>query len=135
MNAKFKSVSANNYINFFIDAKAREGIDGFLTINYGDYADPAALISTFVLADGSQNYDGYDNPEVTQLLDDARGTADPEERANKVAQAEKIIATDLPWIPNVEPMDILVTRSNLTGAVASFAYMFAPWADALGGKG
>ena len=87
-----------------------------------------------MLADGSQNYDGYDNPEVTQLLDDARGTADPEERANKVAQAEKIIATDLPWIPNVEPMDILVTRSNLTGAVASFAYMFAPWADQLGGK-
>ncbi len=40
------SVSAQNYINFFIDPKARAGVDGFLTVNYGDYADPAALLST-----------------------------------------------------------------------------------------
>jgi hypothetical protein len=30
---------------------------------------------------------------------------------------------------------VLITSKNLTGAVASFAYMFAPWADSLGGTG
>jgi hypothetical protein len=29
----------------------------------------------------------------------------------------------------------LLLGKDLTGAVASFAYMFAPWADGLGGSG
>ena len=37
-----KSVSAQDYINFFIDQKFRAGIDGLPEVDYGDYADPAA---------------------------------------------------------------------------------------------
>src|SRR5690242_513395 len=130
-----KSVSAQNYINFFTDPKARAGIDGFLTVNYGDYADPAALLSTLVLPGGSQNYDNYNDPKTTSLLEQARGTADPGQRAALVAQAEQLAAKNLPWIPDVQPTSVLITSKNLTGAVASFAYMFAPWADSLGGTG
>src|SRR4051812_16250398 len=32
LKVSLKSVSANNYINFFIDEKARTGIDGFITV-------------------------------------------------------------------------------------------------------
>jgi len=135
LNVKLKSVSAQNYINFFIDPKAREGVDGFMTVNYGDYADPAALLSTFVLREGSQNYDHYNNPQITTDLETARSTADPDKRAQLVSDAEKIAATDLPWIPNTQPTNLVVFNKNLTGAVASFAYMFAPWADNLGGTG
>jgi peptide/nickel transport system substrate-binding protein len=129
-----KSVSAQNYINFFTSAQARHGIDGFITVNYGDYADPAALLSTIVLPGGSQNYDGFSNPQLTSLLEQARGTADPDRRAALVARAEEMAAKLLPWIPNVQPTNILMLSSNLSGAVASFSYMFAPWADNLGGK-
>ena len=135
LKAKLYSVSAQNYINFFTDPKARAGVDGFLTINYGDYADPAALLSTIVLPGGSQNYDNYNDPKTTSLLEQARGTADPGQRAALVAQAEQLAAKNLPWIPNVQPTSVLITSKNLTGAVASFAYMFAPWADSLGGTG
>jgi peptide/nickel transport system substrate-binding protein len=135
LKAKLSSVSAQNYINFFTDPKARAGVDGFLTINYGDYADPAALLSTIVLPGGSQNYDNYNDPKTTSLLEQARGTADPGQRAALVAQAEQLAAKNLPWIPNVQPTSVLITSKNLTGAVASFAYMFAPWADSLGGTG
>jgi peptide/nickel transport system substrate-binding protein len=135
LKAKLSSVSAQNYINFFTDPKARAGVDGFLTINYGDYADPAALLSTIVLPGGSQNYDNYNDPKTTALLEQARGTADPGQRATLVAQAEQLAAKNLPWIPNVQPTSVLITSKNLTGAVASFAYMFAPWADSLGGTG
>ena len=41
----------------------------------------------------------------------------------------------LPWIPDVQPTSQLMLSRKLTGAVASFAYMFAPWADSLGGTG
>jgi peptide/nickel transport system substrate-binding protein len=130
-----KSVSAQNYINFFIDSKARAGIDGFLTVNYGDYADPAALLSTLVLPGGSQNYTNFNNPKITADLEQARSTANLNKRAALVADAEKLTMQQLPWIPNVQPTSLLLLGKGLTGAVASFAYMFAPWADGLGGSG
>ncbi len=130
-----KSVSAQDYINFFTSAQARQGVDGFITVNYGDYADPAALLATNVLPGGSQNYDNFNNSQLTALLDQARSTADPDQRAALVARAEEMAAQLLPWIPDVQPTNILMLSKNLTGAVASFSYMFAPWADSLGGKG
>jgi peptide/nickel transport system substrate-binding protein len=130
-----KSVSAQNYINFFTDPKARAGIDGFLTVNYGDYADPAALLSTLVLPGGSQNYTNFNNPKITADLENARSTANLNKRAALVAEAEKLTMQQMPWIPNVQPTSLLLLGKGLTGAVASFAYMFAPWADGLGGSG
>ena len=129
-----KSVSAQNYINFFIDPKARAGIDGFLTVNYGDYADPAGLLGSFALANGSQNYHGYANPTVTTELEAARSSSDPTVRAQHVVAAQTLLVADLPWIPMAFPRNVVVTSSGITGEVASFSYMFAPWANDLGGK-
>lgn len=129
-----KSVSAQNFINFFTDPKARAGVDGFLTVNYGDYADPAALLATLVIPGGSQNYDNFHDPKIIAWLEQARSTADPNARAALVAKAEERVATLLPWIPDAQPVNILIMSKGLTGATASFAYMFAPWANSLGGS-
>ncbi len=134
LNVKLDSVSADNYINFFTSASARKGVDGFITVNYGDYADPAALLATIALPGASQNYDNFNDPQLTSLLSQARGTADADARATLVAKAEELAAKDLPWIPDAQPTSVLMLNSGLTGAVSSFAYMFAPWADNLGGK-
>jgi len=48
---------------------------------------------------------------------------------------EKLTVQQFPWIPNVQPTARLMLGKGLTGAVSSFAYMFAPWADSLGGSG
>ena len=52
-----------------------------------------------------------------------------------MAKAEKLAAQQLPWIPGVEPDNVLVLSKGLTGAVSSSAYLFSPWADGLGGAG
>jgi peptide/nickel transport system substrate-binding protein len=135
LKVKLDSVSAQNYINFFIDPKARKGVDGFLTLNYGDYADPAALLSTLVIPGGSQNYDNFNNKAITSLMMQAEGTANPDKRAALVAKAEEQAAKLLPWIPTVQPTNLLLLTKGLTGATASFSYMFAPWANTLGGTG
>jgi peptide/nickel transport system substrate-binding protein len=134
LNVKIDSVSANNYINFFTSADARKGVDGFITVNYGDYADPAALLGSFALPGYPQNYDNFSDPQITSLLNQARGTADANARATLVAKAEERAAQQLPWIPNTQPTSVMMLSSSLTGAVPSFAYMFAPWANSLGGK-
>jgi peptide/nickel transport system substrate-binding protein len=134
LNVKLDSVSAANYINFFTSAKARQGVDGFITVNYGDYADPAALLASIALPGAPQNYDNYNDPQITSLLNQARGTANANSRASIVAKAEERAAQQLPWIPDTQPTSVLMLNSGLTGAVSSFAYMFAPWANNLGGK-
>jgi len=134
LKANLVSLSAANYINFFIDPKAREAVDGFFTVNYPDYADPAALLATLALEGGSQNYSGYSNPDVTTALDAARTEPDAAKRAQHVVDAQKLITEDLPWIPIVSPNTTLVMNNSVTGVPTTFQYMFAPWANTLGKK-
>ena len=126
LKAELESTSAANYINFFIDPEARKNVDGFFTINYGDYSDPAALLSTLVLKDGSQNFGGYDNAEITKEMVAARGEADDTKRAEHVVAAQKLITEDVVWIPMAIPNTVLVMNKAITGAPTSFSYMFAP---------
>jgi peptide/nickel transport system substrate-binding protein len=130
-----RSLPAQDYADFITDPKARAGIDGFLTVDNGDDADPAGLLAEVDLPGGLLNVDGFNDPQITALLDQARTTANPDRRAALVAMAEKLTAQQLPWIPDAQPDTLLVLGKGLTGAVASFAAMFSPWANALGGTG
>jgi peptide/nickel transport system substrate-binding protein len=135
LKVKLDSVSAQTYVNFFVDPKFRAGVDGFMGIAYGDWADPVALLRIFELPGGVANYDNFNDPAITSVLERERVTADAAERARLVVQAEKLTLQQLPWIPTAQPVTLLPLNKSLTGAVASFAYMFAPWADSLGGTG
>jgi peptide/nickel transport system substrate-binding protein len=134
LKAKLKSVSAANYINFFTDPKARVGVDGFLTTNYPDYADPAAMYNTFALPGGSQNYDDFNDPRITAALDGARTTTDQHERAELTAKAGDLVMQTLPWIPLADPDALVIMDKRITGAPASFQYMGGPWAASIGGS-
>jgi peptide/nickel transport system substrate-binding protein len=135
MKAKFKSVSAANYISFFTDASARKDVDGFLTVNYPDFADPAALYNTFAVKGGSQNYDDFEDPRITAALNEARTTADQHRRAEQTAKAGDLIMETLPWIPLAAPSTIVVMDKKITGAPSSFQYMGGPWAASIGASG
>ncbi len=135
MKAKLKSVSAANYISFFTDPKARAGVDGFLTVNYPDYADPAALYNTFAVKGGSQNYDDFEDPRITKALDEARTTTDQHQRAEQTAEAGSLIMETLPWIPLAAPNTVVIMDKKITGAPSSFQYMGGPWAASIGAGG
>jgi peptide/nickel transport system substrate-binding protein len=133
LKVALKSVSAQDFINFFVDPKFRVGVDCFPGVAFGDSSDPAALLAQVVLPDGLQNFDGFNDPAITAALERARGTANPDHRAALMATAERLTAQQLPWIPDVQPDTVLVLSKGLTGAVSSSAYLFAPWANQLGG--
>ncbi|HEX4686709.1 MAG TPA: ABC transporter substrate-binding protein [Nocardioides sp.] len=134
LKVKLKNVSPSNYINFFIDPKYFGSVDMFSTINYGDYADPAALYNSFAMPGGSQNFSGYDNQQVTEAMNAARGEADPAKRAQDVIAAQKVITEQLVWIPLVAPNTVLVMNDKVTGPPSTFSFMFSPWASYLGGS-
>ena len=135
LNVILRSVSAQDYINFFTDPKFRAGIDGLPEVDYGDYADPAALLAHIVLPGGIENFDHFNDPTITAEVEQARTSASPGKRAALIAEAEKLTVEQLPFIPDVQPDTVLVLEKDLTGAVSSSAYLFSPWADSLGGTG
>jgi peptide/nickel transport system substrate-binding protein len=130
-----KSVSAQDFIEFFVDPKFRAGIDGVPTLDWGDDADPTALLSELVLPGGLQNYGNFSDPKITAALEQARSTANPDKRAALVAEAETLTGQQLPCIPTVQPDTVLVLAKGLTGAISSSAYLYSPWANQLGGAG
>jgi peptide/nickel transport system substrate-binding protein len=134
LKVKLDNVSPSNYINFFIDPKAWTSVDGFITVNYGDYADPAALYGSFAMPGGSQNFSGWTNAKVTSSMNAARSEADPAKRAQDVIAAQKVITEQLPWIPLVAPNTVLFMNKSVTGPPATFSFMFGPWASYLGGS-
>ena len=132
LKVAFKSASAQDFIDFFVDPNFRAGVDAVPGVDFGDFADPASLLSQVVLPGGLQNLDNFNDPAITAALQQARGTANPGQRAALVAQAEKLTAQQLPWIPDVEPDTALVLSKGLTGAISSSAYLYSPWANSLG---
>ena len=134
LTVALRSVSAQHYIDFLVSPQARAGIDAFPAVDYGDYADPAALLGAFVPG-GAGNWDNFSSPQITAALEQARGTANPNRRAALVAKAEQLAIQQLPWVPDVQPDTVLVLSKGLSGAVSSSAYLFSPWANQLGGTG
>ena len=133
LKVELNNVSPANYINFFIDPAAWSSVDAFATSNYGDYADPASLYKSMAYPGGSQNYSGYDNAEVKAALDAARSEGDEVKRAEYVIAAQKKITEDLVWFPMVAANNVVIMHKDVTGAPATFVYMFGPWAAYLGG--
>ena len=135
LKVTLQNVSPSNYINYFIDPKAWGSVDAFTTSNYGDYADPSGLFKSIAMEGGSQNYDGWSDPAVTKALNSARSEADPAKRAQFVIDAQKIITDQMVWIPLVAANNVVIMNKSITGAPATFSYMFSPWAVYLGGTG
>jgi len=70
----------------------------FLSGWSADLADASEVLD-FLFAHGRDDTH-YDNPEVNALLDQARATADPDERNAIYRQAHELIMADAPWIPS-----------------------------------
>ncbi|MGJ8720398.1 MAG: ABC transporter substrate-binding protein [Salinibacterium amurskyense] len=120
---------------FFSDPAAREGHDAFVTYNYMDVPDPLSFLRAIVGSDGSQNYSEYSNPEIDSLLSEAAAATDESERALLVNEVQEAAMEDLPWIPIVDPAVRLFMADGVTGAPASFVYLYYPWAADLGASG
>lgn len=132
LKVELVSKSAAEYISFFIDPAARAAVDGFFTVNYPNYPDPLGLYGQLVAPDGVQAFNGYADPAAQDLLARASAESDPEKRAAIVVELQTLITDETLWIPIVATTQPLVLNKSLTGAPATFQYMFGPWAAYLG---
>ena len=134
LKVELRPVSAANYINLFIDPERPRGhrrvhhdqLPGLR--RPGRAATPRSWCPT-----ARRTSTATRTTRSPPLIDEARTTADPAARATLVTQAQAVLQQELPWIGIANPDTVLVTNADLTGAPASFAYMFSPWPAGLGG--
>ena len=64
-----------------------------------DYPDPQNFLDPMFHSASFGNNEAYSNPEVDQLLEQARAEGDVEQRNHFYRQAEQIVVDDAPWLP------------------------------------
>lgn len=117
-----------DFFALFSDAKARAKVDLFYSDWVGWVPDPTELYTAIGLPGGAANFGGYDNPEVTKILNQAYTTVDPAKRADLVVQAQALIMKDLPWIPFAAQYQTLPLNKRLAGTtVASPLWTYTSW--------
>ena len=129
-------MSPSNYINYFIDPKAWGSVDAFATTNYGDYAEPGRALrdagAQGRVAELQRLVRTPRSPRTSTRRAASRTTG---KRAEYIIAAQKIITEQLVWIPLVAGNNVVIMNKSVTGAPATFSYMFGPWAAYLGGTG
>lgn len=135
LTVHIKPISPNSYGDLFFSAKARSGIDMFISENYADIPEPLEILYPAVVPGQFYNYSGYSNPAVTKDLKQAYTQADDDKRAALVIAAQAVMANDLAALPLANPAVPLFMNERITGAPASFCYLYYPWARDIGSSG
>ncbi|HEY2553507.1 MAG TPA: ABC transporter substrate-binding protein [Streptosporangiaceae bacterium] len=132
LTVNIKSIDPNTYGNLFFSAKARSGIDMFISENYADIPEPLEILYPAVVPGQFYNYNGYNNPTVTSDLGQAFRQVSDNKRASLVLAAQAVLANDLAALPLANPAVPLFMNKRITGAPASFCYLYYPWARDIG---
>ncbi|MBK0418902.1 ABC transporter substrate-binding protein [Leucobacter sp. CSA1] len=132
LDITIETLPTTSFTELYFDAKAREAYDAFIVWEYGaGVADPVVSMSEFTPL-SAYNYGAYDDPIVTQSVADGLSTLDPEERAATLIEGQARMVEDLPLIPVVNMENRLFQGERITGATASRASLYYPWAAKIG---
>ncbi|MCC7491034.1 MAG: ABC transporter substrate-binding protein [Fimbriimonadaceae bacterium] len=105
----------------WLDLAGKRGQVAFsLNAWFQDYPDPSNFLDVLlngekITAENSNNRAFYRNPAVDQLLNAARGLADPERRLALYRAAERRIVADAPWIFCYYPARLVLVQPWVHG--------------------
>ncbi|SFR88900.1 peptide/nickel transport system substrate-binding protein [Agromyces sp. CF514] len=133
LEAEIQTITPNAYTALFSDPSAREGIDLYLTTWYLSSPDPLEMYAILRTGEFS-NYGNWSNADFDALATEAVGTADPEERAEKVVELQHIANEELPWLPLYTTPMTAYQGERITGVSPSIAFLYYPWAAEIGAR-
>ena len=99
-------------------SSAEKGNYEAFLVGWPGFVDPDMNIYSMLACRAPLNYSGYCNPEVDQLLNAARASADTQERVTLYTRVREILAEDKPYIFLYHPSWIWVHSTKLKGFVA-----------------
>jgi ABC-type transport system substrate-binding protein len=78
-----------------------------------DTGDADNYLEPLFYPDNYTNFCGYDNSEVTKLMDEAKKTVNPEKRVNMYKNIQSLIVEDAPWIFLYHPETTYISREGI----------------------
>lgn len=132
LNIKLDEMQALAFSNAFFVQKYRAGIDMLVDEGYLDVPDPLDYLGLWFPKGAVFDYTNYNNATVNADLAQAIGTYNANARAGLVTAAQATYMKDYIVIPVVNPDESLFLNSSITGATASFAYIYEPCFAMLG---
>jgi len=134
LDFKLNVVPATGYSNYLYDPKTRGNTDLLYTQFWANIPNPLDWLGITAVSNGSFNQGGYSGIDKTYAQ--AVATKDPAARAQLVAQMEKQLHDEMnPMIGGVELVSDMWMNKRISGAPATFDYVYYPWAAYLGGTG
>ncbi|MGW7319661.1 ABC transporter substrate-binding protein [Streptomyces sp. NPDC054865] len=133
VDIEIKQLQPTEMSSLFYDPSVRKSLDLILTFGYVTMPDPSSYVAESVTPRGLFNWTGYDNPEVTRLLDRARTSSDAATSASAYAEAQVLFTPTTPAVFLATTHERMFMNKRISGAPTSFAYMGMPWAAHLGG--
>ena len=126
LTIKIKPMQPLEFSSAFYDPNARKGLDLLLTQGFLDVPDPLDYLGYVVFKDSLYNWTGYQNPEIEALVTKARTNFDDPSRAEQIIAAQALYEPAQVIIPMLSLQELLYMNNRITGATASFAYIFQP---------
>lgn len=132
LEIELEAQTSSENVAMYFDAQAREGIDLMIWAGYLDAPEPVAYYQYYT-TDGVFNVAGFSNPEFDELVSAARGTVNDDSRAEMITRAQAIYAENRINFPIISQYTRVYMTEGVTGAVASQAFYYSPWAAQVGG--
>lgn len=114
------------------DPAKRKGIDLLLQSGFNGTQDPSEPVGFSLLPDAFYNYTGFNDPVVTNAINDLLHSFDPKERAALFVKAQEAYEAKSPFIPLLSTNTVSFLNNDYTGAVTSWAYWSMPSAAVVG---
>lgn len=126
LNVVIKPLNAIQYADIWNGPQGRKGYDIKLGATYDCAQDPSELFDFDYLPGTPYDYTNFHTPQLTALLEAARGTFNNEQRAEDLIKAQQITEANQANTTLVEQYEVTYLNNKLSGMVTSFNYLFIP---------
>jgi peptide/nickel transport system substrate-binding protein len=132
LTVKLDEMQPLAFSNAFFVASYRKGIDLIVDEGYLDVPDPLDYTGLWFPKGALFDYTNYNNATVNKDLASAQSTYNAAARAKDFLAAQAIYMKDQFVIPVANPDETVYLNKSITGAPASFAYIYEPCLAKLG---
>lgn len=133
LEAEIATVPRQQFGSYYVDPELRSQVDLFSDEYWISKNDPVGFYKNGA-SDAGVNFSGFADEGYDRLVKEAQATTDDAERAELAVQLEERWTEAMLWIPVVQVPTTLAMGPGVTGAPASSAFLFYPWAADLGAR-
>jgi len=134
LNASLKPIPVDAYTNYLYDAKTRAGVDILFTDFWSNI--PNALDWMGTTSTTGSSFNQFNYTAADGLYAAARAEKDDAKRGEITAQMMTQLANENVTMGNgIQRYSRLWMNNKITGAPATFTYVYAPWANMVGAAG